>query len=54
MLCPPPSDTAEILSEVRREFNDHRSIAELEKVKYLLSDGKQRLKLLKDMLGLQQ
>ena len=45
---------AEVLQEVRREFDTTRSISELEKIKYLLSDGRQRLKQLGDMLGLQK
>ena len=48
-----PACEAEILAEVRREFNTTRGITDLEKVKFLLSDGRQRLKLVRDMLGLQ-
>ncbi len=44
----------EVREEVRRNFELARGVSDLEKVKFLLSDGRQRLKQLQDMLGLQR
>jgi hypothetical protein len=42
----------EVSSEVRREFEVHRTSArDAYSIKYLLSDGRTRLKLLHEMIG---
>ncbi len=39
-------------AEIRRQFDAARQERDVYRVKYQLSDGRQRLKQLKDMLGL--
>ncbi len=44
----------ELLDEIRRNFRVSASVREPNQLKFLLSDGKLRLKQLRDMLGLQR
>ena len=44
---------AEVVAEVRREFDAARGAPELS-IKYLLSDGRTRLKQLREMFDLQR
>lgn len=50
----PPASHAEIRTEIKSGFEAQRSVPDLPAIKYLLSDGRKRLKLLDDMLGLQR
>lgn len=47
-LCRCP---AELKQEVRRGFESQKSVKDLQAIKFLLSEGKQRLKQLSEMLG---
>jgi hypothetical protein len=44
----------EVRAEVRRQFESTRHVTELSTIKYLQSDGKQKLKQLSDMVGLRR
>jgi hypothetical protein len=44
----------ELRGEIRRQFDLHRAPREAERVRFLLSDGKLKLKQLVEMLGMQQ
>jgi len=48
------NDADELRAEVRREFDAHREVPDRHTQKYLLSDGKTRLKQLSEMLGMQR
>jgi len=43
----------ELRGEIRRQFEAHRSKADLAAVRFLLSDGRLKLKQLGEMLGMQ-
>lgn len=47
-----PDPTGELQQQVRHHFEAQRGVREAEQIKYLLSDGKQQLKRLREMIGL--
>lgn len=49
----PPSSRTDLREEIRRQFESHREASDLLAIKYHLSDGRQQLKQLQEMLGLQ-
>jgi hypothetical protein len=48
----PASPSGDLYREIRREFELYRAETDLYAIKYHLSDGRARLKLLGEMLGL--
>jgi hypothetical protein len=44
----------ELRAEIRREFDSHREVPDRHTQKFLLSDGRTRLKQLSEMLGMQR
>lgn len=49
-----PSPAGELRGEVRREFEAHKGAPDSQAKKFLLSDGRARLKQLAEMLGMQR
>ena len=49
-----PAHAAELVAEVRRNFEAQSAIADLQAIKFHLSEGRKRLEQLQDMLGLQR
>ncbi|GFR52774.1 hypothetical protein Agub_g15386, partial [Astrephomene gubernaculifera] len=45
---------AELTQEVRRNFEAQKQVADLQAIKFHLSEGRKRLEQLQDMLGLQR
>ncbi|KAL4539191.1 hypothetical protein Ndes2526B_g02549 [Nannochloris sp. 'desiccata'] len=50
----PKQSQGELRAEVRREFDAHREVPDRHTQKFLLSDGRTRLKQLSEMLGMQR
>jgi len=48
----PTEARGELQQQVRHHFEAQRGVREAEQIKYLLSDGKQQLKRLREMIGL--
>jgi hypothetical protein len=42
------------VEEIQREFGQHKDVTDVYTIKYLLSDGRTRLKQLEEMLGMQR
>jgi hypothetical protein len=51
--CTPPCPAAELRREVRQQFEAHRRPQDQQAIKFLLSDGRLKLKQLGEMLGMQ-
>ncbi|EFN56806.1 hypothetical protein CHLNCDRAFT_144331 [Chlorella variabilis] len=49
-----PAARAELRHEIRQQFDAHRGPQEQHSVRFLLSDGRLKLKQLGEMLGMQQ
>lgn len=45
-------DAEELLKEIHREFAKQRDVEDLQAIKYLLSDGRTKLKQLQEVLGM--
>lgn len=43
----------ELMNEVRRQFEHHRQTKDVDAIKFLLRDGRDRLKQLREMIALQ-
>ena len=52
-LPAPPRPAAELRREVRQQFEAHRQPQDQQAIKFLLSDGRLKLKQLGEMLGMQ-
>lgn len=50
----PGPQKAELVAEVRRNFEAQSAITDLQAIKFHLSEGRKRLEQLQDMLGLQR
>lgn len=53
-LVPPGSGRDGLVAEIQREFGLHKGVTDAYTIKYLLSDGRTRLKQLEEMLGMQR
>lgn len=51
---PPGSGRDGLVEKIQREFEQHKGVTDAYTIKYLLSDGRTRLKQLEEMLGMQR